>query len=340
MASEKAYDEKKGIRTYNKDSWNEFSNLFNIEFSTKKGGASNNKLYFGDYVWRGHKCEYLWQGDRRKYWKLVSSFDREFENNNGNFFYDPDRNTLLHTRHLNSFAYAVRSRLKEFGLTIREIKEKFDAHHIWALAQHYELKTPLLDWCYSPYVAAYFAFKEKSDNEKNNDKHEQTKDTPRENKSNSNDKDKCRVVWGLNYKQVCDNYTATGISNTGIEYFDPMSSEHPRLINQRGLFTITKPKKSTKEVRTNGNTQESIKGNDIDIEGVIKNNECAGCNNVPWLIKIRITDSKENREEFLRRLNAMNINHMSLFPEIEGAAEFCNIGLEFDEYARFHGQVW
>jgi len=82
-----------------------------------------------------------------------------------------------------------------------------------------------------------------------------------------------------------------------------------------------------------------LKKNDIDIEGIVENNKCADCNG-PWLIKLKIIDSKENREEFLRRLNAMNINHMSLFPEIKGAAEFSNIGLELYEYARFHGQTW
>ena len=190
--------------------------------------------------------------------------------------------------------------------------------HIWALAQHYGLMTPLLDWCYSPYVAAYFAFQRRKKTNKQS-----------ENENNGNDKEKCRVVWGLNYKKVCDNYEKAGVFNTGIEYFDPMSSEHPRLINQRGLFTITK----AKEVIT------KVSIDYIDIEKIIEGNEYAD-RNVPWLIKLEIIDSEENREEFLRRLSAMNINHMSLFPEIEGAAEFCNTGLKFYEYARFHGQRW
>lgn len=305
MANEKAYKKKsedKGIRTYCVDSWDGFSNLFNGEFVTKREGAKNEELYLEDYIWRGHRCED---------WELVSSFDREFKTDNEDFVYDPDRGKILN-RHLNSFVYAVRSRLKEFGLTVREIKEairskELNKNHIWALAQHYGLRTRLLDWCYSPYVAAYFAFQ----------------------KPNNRNDNHYRIVWGLNYKQVCDNYTKAGVFNTGIKYFDPMSSEYPRLINQRGLFTITK----------NGEEIKKARKNDIDIEGIVKNDRGGGCNG-RWLIKAKIKDSKENREEFLRRLNAMNINHMSLFPEIKGGAEFSNIGLEFNEYARFHGQGW
>ena len=303
MANEKECG-KKGIKPYDVDSWDKFSETFDGEFCTKEDEASNGKIYLGDYVWRGQRCK----KKDEKGEGLISSFDREFRQDDGDFVYDPDRDTIL-KRHLNSFAYAVRSRLKEFGLTVREIKaairEKLlSKNHIWALAQHYGLKTPLLDWSYSPYVAAYFAFQEKPDDGE---------------KSKKEDNQKYRIVWGLNYKQVCDNYKEAGVFNTGIEYFDPMSSEHPRLINQRGLFTIAKKGEA--------------------IEKIVGRNAHVDCNG-PWLIKIKIKDSKDNRENFLRRLNAMNINHMSLLPEIKGATEFCNIGLEFDEYARFHGQWW
>ena len=184
------------------------------------------------------------------------------------------------------------------------MKEKLDENHIWALGQHYGLNTPLLDWCYSPYVAAFFAFQENEEGK--GEEH--------------------RIVWGLNYKQVCDNYEETKNFHTGITYFDPMSSEHSRLINQRGLFTIITKK------------GKEISKDDICIERIVENNKCVGCNG-PWLIKLKIKN-KEMREEFLQRLNIMNINHMSLFPDIKGSAKLCNIGLELDQYARFHGQGW
>ncbi|GAH10429.1 unnamed protein product, partial [marine sediment metagenome] len=47
------------------------------------------------------------------------------------------------------------------------------------------------------------------------------------------------------------------------------------------------------------------------------------------LVEISIGDSE--RKECLRDLNTMNINHASLFPDIEGAAKFCNLNLEIDK---------
>lgn len=183
-------------------------------------------------------------------------------------------------------------------------------NHIWASGQHYEVATPMLDWCYSPFVAAFFAFEEDNIQDDFNGCCAQ------------NATNLYRIVWGLNVKHVSKYVNIEKVcKHHTFDYFDPMSSEHPRLINQRGLFTITK----------NGEdilTLVEHKWGEADEKA----------RETPWLIKIGIENSYENRENFLRGLNTMGINHMSIFPEIYGAAKFANIGLEFDDYARFHGQ--
>lgn len=306
------------------ENWDGFCQLFNNEFDLFEKTSSKPPLR--NYVWRGH---------RLNKWKLESSFDREFNKRE-----DKEKRDDILRRHLNSFAYACRGKLRDFNLSIRELKsllgkpdevyknylEKnrhklkddnfynlaevlgnwinrgiLNRNHIWALGQHYGLATPLLDWCYSPFIATFFAFEKENNKEKDN---------------------KHRVVFGLKVKEVAEALSLR--DDCRLEYFDPMSSEHPRLINQRGLFTKT----------TDGK----------DIETVLHQNEFGHKErnvpegNNPWLIKIKIKDIPDTRRSFLHGLTAMNINHMSLFPEIQGAAKFCNLGIKLDEYARFRGQ--
>jgi len=319
------------------ESWKDFHDLLLNKSLNLKIKGRDSKLTKGinlkDFVWRGQKCS-----DK----PLVSLFDRIYKVN--------DRKKKL-KQHLNSFIYACRGKLKQFGLNIPQLKEWInkskilEKEHMWALGQHYGLATLLLDWCYSPFTAAYFTFEKenlledidwKSNSKKFKDLQKMCEGTEQNNSDiNKKIKDKFsfqnRVVWGFNFKEVCRNCKNVFKCNfcpkkcnpdickeKCLLYFDPMSSEHPRLINQKGLFTIS-------------NTGESI-------EDIVKEYWSKNKDEEPWLIKITI--NTDQRKEFLRNLDAMNINHMTLFPEIYGAAKFCNIGLEenLEDYALFHGQ--
>lgn len=289
---------KNGILVYTVESWRDFCQLVDKEFKLKSNNQKN-ELCINDYVWRGHRC-----GN----WNLVSSFDRQLQNYCDTYCKENRQKcnnyarcrTYILNKHTNSFAYACRNKLGEFRINVREFVEftragKDRERFWWALGQHYGMVTPMLDWSYSPFVAAFFAFEEVAENQ-------------------------CqRAVWGL--KNEAAFYGINSKRNLHqhknvFEYWDPMSAEYPRLINQRGLFTITKD------------------GKDIEmlVEDAFKDE------NEPVLVKIKICNKDGNREEFLRGLDSMNINHMTVYPDIYGAARFCNIGIEFDDYARFHGQ--
>lgn len=100
-------------------------------------------------------------------------------------------------------------------------------------------------------------------------------------------------------------------SDKKIELFYTQNDGNPRLINQRGLFTCISDK--------------------IDIEQHIKDN-------FPFkdkqdaLIKIIIPESKSTRVDFLKSLNRMNINHLTLFPDMTGACNYSNKMLLIENY--------
>lgn len=71
------------------------------------------------------------------------------------------------------------------------------------------------------------------------------------------------------------------------------------MLSQRGVFTYQEVSKPLEEL----------------IEATSTNEDAI-------LFKIQILSSW--REDVLKRLNGMNINYLSLFPDLEGAALYCN----------------
>ena len=154
----------------------------------------------------------------------------------------------------------------------------------WALGQHHGLTTPLLDWTRSPFVALFFAFEK--------EKKPQTD---------------CRAVYAITpslcrskSKEVSKLHIGPGRPDI-LDFFTPFQDENNRLVNQNGLFsrcTFGKPVENWISEKFKGDNETGI------------------------LIKI-IIPNKE-RDECLRTLNKMNINHLTLYPDLYGASSFCN----------------
>lgn len=182
------------------------------------------------------------------------------------------------SEHLVKFKYYSRGRLK-----LEHRSQLLNDNDWWAIGQHNGLTTPLLDWTDSPFIAAYFAFEEEN------------KKIPTE-----------RIIYAIATDYIKE------YSENKIELFYSHNDENPRLINQRGLFTIAKDK--------------------IDIETHIKKRFVDGKNKIA-LIKIIVPEKKVNdRVEFLKFLNRMNINHLTLFPDLTGTGNYCNKSLTIDKY--------
>jgi hypothetical protein len=168
----------------------------------------------------------------------------------------------------------------------------------WALGQEHKLKTPLLDWTESPFVASFFAFEERRKSE----------ELPN-----------LRAVYAIAKQKIetkSKEIMASGpvsvlIGFDAIEIISPQVDDNSRLINQSGLFT--------KKLGWNRNIETWVSKH-------FKNETDA------VMIKIIIGENVGEREEFLRFLNRMNINHLTLFPDLDGAAKYCNMRFEIKDY--------
>lgn len=93
-----------------------------------------------------------------------------------------------------------------------------------------------------------------------------------------------------------------------VRFFEPEADENARVLSQRGLFTIS-PTRSTIDdwIVTNFKKPKSD-------------------------ILMRILVPNSDRDDCLKMLNRMNINHLTLFPDLIGAAQFTNVHLDVLNY--------
>jgi hypothetical protein len=191
----------------------------------------------------------------------------------------------------------VRGRIPDPSL-VNEAEED----ELWSVGQHHGLMTPLLDWTYSPYVALFFAFAKPD--------------------SDTEDDNPYRSVYVLNKTFVGDDKVCPDI-----RVLEPRKDNHGRLVNQAGLFTFS-PTDATIEnkltdVLSGENTgDEELKGADEASQPEIL---------AKYICKIYIRN--EEREACIRHLRRMNVHHASLFPDLIGASEYCNI-LISEDYIR------
>lgn len=209
---------------------------------------------------------YLFRG-QTKPWRLRTSFHRAGRAELTRFLNEDIQ--VLH-KHLSARTKHV------FNLEIPNENGAF-----FNLVQHHGYPTPLLDWTYSPYVAAFFAYRGISN----------------ENAATANPEEKVRILvfdqaqWKADWNQVLLLLNA-GLHLSIGEF---MAIENERMIPQQAASTVT---------------------NVDDIESYIKSKESNGKKYL-WAIDLPVGD----RKKVVQELSYMGITAGSLFPGLDGACE-------------------
>lgn len=221
---------------------------------------------FKQYVSTLRSRQFLFRGQNRP-WRMRTSFHRTGRADLARFW-DEDLPTLH--RHL-----SARTR------HVFDLQKPIEIGAFFNLVQHHGYPTPLLDWTYSPYVAAFFAYRGISN----------------EDAAKADPSEKVRIIvfdqaqWKKDLNQVLVLVSPRLYLSIG----EFIAIENERLIPQQAATTVT---------------------NVDDVEAYIKSR---GSESKVYLCALDLP--KHERKQVVRELSYMGITAGSLFPGLDGACE-------------------
>lgn len=221
---------------------------------------------FKDYVNSLSDLHHLFRG-QSKPWRLRTSFHRH-------------RRADL-TRFLNEDIPLLHKNLSARTKHVFNLQAPFENGAFLNLVQHHGYPTPLLDWTYSPYVAAFFAYRNISNAEAE--------------RSQPNERVRIFVLdqnkWKTDFNQV-QQLLIAGLHVSIMEF---LAIDNERMIPQQAASSVT---------------------NVDDIEAYVDSKETEGRRYL-WAVDL----PKSDRRSVMRELQYMGITAGSLFPGLDGACE-------------------
>jgi hypothetical protein len=209
---------------------------------------------------------YLFRGQTQP-WRLRSSFHRT------------GRADL--TRFLNEDIQALHKHLSARTKHVFNLEIPNENGAFFKLVQHHGYPTPLLDWTYSPYVAAFFAYRAIT--------------SEKAAQAGPNDKVRILVFDQLQWRSDWNQLVMLATAGLHVSIGEFLAIENERLIPQQAASTVT---------------------NVDDIEGYIRSKE-SETKKYLWAIDLPVRE----RDKVVQELRFMGITAGSLFPGLDGACE-------------------
>jgi hypothetical protein len=275
----------------------------------------------------GTDDRYLWRGQRCASWKINSTLAR-------------DSKSHFKEIHLNRFLRAA-ARHSEIPNNVSTDEE---ALKFWSLGQHWGLKTPLIDFTVYPYFALFFAFAE--DDKRN--KGSRAVFALDANQISSVNFEIIETLGIQPFKQKLDNPPyEKDFADELINEYGGLHKDVSTMVAAGAVPDVVKNricelqflKEKRKELKFCGpglseNKRIHAQGGchvytmeDVSIQTWVRRHRKMGAKlgGRPILTKITIPNSE--RASILSNLNKMNVNYLTVFPDLEGAAKHCNLAL-------------
>ncbi|HEX7048524.1 MAG TPA: FRG domain-containing protein [Gammaproteobacteria bacterium] len=239
------------------------------------------------------------RGHRESTWELAPSFSRYIESISDDIHNEHKKGP----NYREEIANRLYEQFKENLIVYGDIDEtSINSIDLWQLGQHFGLASPYLDWTYSPYIALFFALEEQgvSGEDGAPDRCLWMLDTDLLSVLNDFVREQ---VWPRNKEKLLPNSLLVQQFPI-MEIAREINGSNRRLVFQKGFFTKHVFYRSF-EVWVNRIVDEFPQK----------------ISAYPLLTKLEFPCEGAARVRALDMLDSMNINHRSLFPDIQGSVK-------------------